>query len=169
MAVHSKVVLIRRRKTSENSHRIHRKPKQPESWWEDQYNERNLTSTFRQKGLSRRKAKHMRWHCYRHPQASQWLTANTANELSHLPPLLYSPSLFYFALAFSTEERASVFSSASQYFIRLPPTLPFHFRNGCGNTSTEHTDSFQPAKKSRRHTSNNSLVQLTQTLNQISV
>lgn len=111
----------------------------------------------------------MRWHCYRHPQASQWLTANTANELSHLPPLLYSPSLFYFALAFSTEQRASVFCSASQYFIRLPHTLPLHFRNGCGNTSTEHTDSFQPAKKSMRHTSNNSLVQLTQTLNHISV
>lgn len=50
-----------------------------------------------------------------------------------------------------------------------PPTLPLHFRNGCGNTSTEHTDSFQPAKKSRRHTSNNSLVLLTQTVNQISV
>lgn len=42
-------------------------------------------------GPSRQEAKHMHWHCYRHPQASRWLPASKANELSHLSLLLHSP------------------------------------------------------------------------------
>lgn len=46
-------------------------------------------------GLSRREAKHMQWHRYRHPQASPWRHANTAKELGHLTLAGFSSPLSF--------------------------------------------------------------------------
>lgn len=94
-------------------------------------------------GLSRQEAKHMHWHRYRQPQANRGSLPtrrmNSVTSLSHSSVLSFSP-LFCFRLLHRVEW-ASAFSGASQYFILLPPTLPLHFRNGCGNTSTQTASS----------------------------
>lgn len=101
-------------------------------------------------GPSRQEAKHMHWHCYRHPQASRWLPASAANEPSHLTPLLCS-LLFHIEEGLSLQRCEPIFHPLTPTILSLhPATLPLHFRNGCGNTSTERTDSFPACQEEQQ-------------------
>lgn len=134
-----------------------------------------MTSTLRQMGPSRAKAKHTSLCCYRHPQARPRLRARIQNEPSHLAlPLQPSLPLPCFRLMLR-EQRASAFNGASQFFILLapqppnpPPSLPtfsLHFRKGCGNTSADIQTASRLPTGAEGELQTGGLILLTHTLN----
>lgn len=111
------------KKQTEDSHKINTGQKK-KIQDEGGHNRRALTSTLRQMGPSRAKAKHTSLCCYRHPQARPRLRARIQNEPSHLAlPLQPSLPLPCFRLMLR-EQRASAFNGASQFFILLAPQPP---------------------------------------------
>lgn len=119
-------------------------------------------------GPTRREAKHMHWHRYRHPQANPWPAAKTENELGHLAlslRLFFSPPLPpppCFRLVHKVKRglslfaaRANISSSYPPHSLTHPPSppppAPLHFRNGRGNTSGRRTHAPRRLPRGARH------------------
>lgn len=87
-------------------------------------------------GPTRREAKHMHWHRYRHPQANPWPAAKTENELGHLalslrlffppprPPSVLSSSAQSGAGLSLFAARPNISSSYSPHSLTHPPSPP---------------------------------------------
>lgn len=121
-------------------------------------------------GPTRREAKHMHWHHYRHPQANPWPAAKTENELGHLalslrlffppphpprPPSVLSSSAQSGAGLSLFTARPNISSSYSPHSLTHPPSppppAPLHFRNGRGNTSGRRTHAPRRLPRGGRH------------------